>query len=174
MNRRAWLTIGLAGSAAALGGVGLSIVQTNSRSGARSTDALWTRNFERPDGGSLSLAPWRGQPIVVNFWATWCPPCVKELPEFERFHRGQRESGARVVGVALDSAAPVREFLARVQVTFPIGLAGDSGFELVHALGNEQGGLPFTVVIHRDGSVGWRKLGATNFEELTRAVGNAG
>jgi len=167
MNRRVWLTIGLAGGAAALGGIGLSIVHTKSHDAGATVDSLWTQHFERPDGGTLSLAPWRGQPIVVNFWATWCPPCVRELPEFERFHGAQRDLGLRVVGLALDSAAPVRDFLARVQVTFPIALAGDSGFGLVHSLGNVQGGLPFTILINRDARVAWRKLGETNVEELT-------
>jgi len=174
MNRRAWLTIGLAGGAAALGGIGVSLVQMKSRETAAPIDSLWTQRFERPDGSMLSLAAWRGQPIVVNFWATWCPPCVKELPEIERFHRSQRESGTRVVGLAIDGAAPVRDFLARVRVTYPIGLAGDAGFELVHSLGNVAGVLPFTVLISRDATISWRKVGETNFEELTREAGRLG
>ncbi|MDO9285925.1 MAG: TlpA disulfide reductase family protein [Aquabacterium sp.] len=128
--------------------------------------ALWALRVDRPEGGELVLADLRGQPLLINFWATWCAPCVREMPELDRFQRAFGPKGWRVVGLAIDGPTPVREFLARVKVGFAIGLAGLDGTELVRQLGNPQGGLPFTVMISADGRVLQRKMGETHFDEL--------
>ncbi|MDO8376103.1 MAG: TlpA disulfide reductase family protein, partial [Aquabacterium sp.] len=128
--------------------------------------ALWALRVARPEGGELVLADLRGQPLLINFWATWCAPCVREMPELDRFHRSFGPKGWQVVGLAIDGPTPVREFLARVRVGFAIGLAGLDGTELVRLLGNAQGGLPFTVMISADGQVLQRKMGETHFDEL--------
>lgn len=118
------------------------------------------------NGKDVRLSDFRGQPMLINFWATWCAPCVRELPEFDRFHREFGGRGWQVVGLAIDGPTPVREFLGRVKVGFPIGLAGLDGTELVRALGNTQGGLPFSVMVNAAGRVVQRKLGETHFDEL--------
>jgi thiol-disulfide isomerase/thioredoxin len=102
----------------------------------------------------------------MNFWATWCPPCVKEMPLLDQFHRQHRAAGWQVVGLAVDGPTPVRQFLARVPVGFAIGLAGFDGTELSRRLGNERGALPFTVVFGKEGRVLHRKLGEVTPEEL--------
>jgi thiol-disulfide isomerase/thioredoxin len=164
VKRRHWLGAGVAGVAAAAG-VGWSLWRQ------RTTDAasagLWALRFDRPEGGELVMAEWRGRPLVLNFWATWCPPCVKEMPELDRFHRAFAGRGWQVIGLAIDGPTPVREFLARVPVGFPIGLAGLQGTELVRQLGNATGSLPFTVLFGRDAVPLHRKLGETDFEELS-------
>ena len=134
-------------------------------------EALWALRVERPEGGELALAQLRGRPLVVNFWATWCPPCVHELPELDRFHAEFGARGWQVVGLAIDSPTAVREFLARRPLRFPVGLAGLAGTELARQLGNAAGGLPFTVVLDAQGQVARRKLGSTTYAEL---VGWAG
>lgn len=128
---------------------------------------LWTMRFERPGGGELSLAAWRGKPLLINFWATWCAPCLRELPALDQFHHRFQAQGWQVVGIAIDTASQVREFLTRVKVGFPIGLAGAGGTDLVIQLGNSQGGLPFSVLIDSQGEIVQRKLGETNLAELT-------
>jgi thiol-disulfide isomerase/thioredoxin len=128
--------------------------------------ALWALRLARPDGGELVLADLRGRPLLINFWATWCPPCVKEMPELDRFHQAFGPQGWQVVGLAIDGPTAVREFLAKVKVGFPIGLAGLGGTELVRSLGNAQGALPFSVLIGAGGQVLQRKLGETHFDEL--------
>ncbi len=128
---------------------------------------LWALRFERPEGGMLEMAALRGKPLLINFWATWCAPCVREMPQIDRFYREYAAFGWQVVGLAIDGPTPVREFLAtKLKVTFPIGLAGFEGSALTRQLGNDRGGLPFTVVIDASGKTVQRKLGETSFAEM--------
>ncbi len=177
-GRRRLLTVGVAG-AAALAGLGVAWWRQSgapARSSAEAPaadrtagdplDSLWSLSLARPEGGELVMATLRGKPLLINFWATWCPPCVRELPEIDRFHREFGPRGWQVLGLAIDGPTPVREFLTRVKIGFPVALAGLEGTELVHRLGNPQGGLPFSVMIDGAGRVLQRKLGETHFEEL--------
>ncbi len=127
---------------------------------------FWAQQFDTPTGGSLNLASLKGKPVLLNFWATWCPPCVKEMPELDRFHTEFAPKGWQVLGLAIDGPTPVKEFLAKVHVGFGIGLAGFGGTELAQALGNAAGGLPFSLLIDAQGRVRHRKMGATHFDEL--------
>lgn len=137
-------------------------------------EALWAQRFQRPEGGELVMASLRGRPLLINFWATWCAPCVKELPAIDRFHRENAKLGWGVAALAIDSLTPVREFLARVPVSMPVGLAGMAGTDLVRALGNAQGGLPFTVLVGSNKRIQWRKMGETTLEELRREAARVG
>ena len=114
----------------------------------------------QPDGPELVMTNLRGKPLLLNFWATWCPPCIKEMPILDAFYQTKRAQGWQVVGLAVDSPTPVREFLKRVPVSFPIGLAGMEGSELSRALGNPNGSLPFTVVLNKKGELVVQKLGS--------------
>ena len=166
------LVLGVA-AAAGTAGLGLAWWRNQPTAGAamppadsRALAALWALRLERPEGGELVLDSLRGKPLLINFWATWCAPCVREMPEIDRFHTAFSPRGWQVLGLAVDSPSPVRAYLARVKVSFPIGLAGLDGTELVHTLGNPQGGLPFTVLIGGNGVVLQRKLGETRYDEL--------
>jgi thiol-disulfide isomerase/thioredoxin len=128
---------------------------------------FWTQAFDRPQGGELKLAAYQGKPMLINFWATWCPPCVKEMPELDRFHSAFAPQGWAVLGLAVDSPTPVKAYLDKVKVGFDIGLAGFGGTELAQALGNDAGGLPFSVIVDAQGRIAHRKMGATSFEELS-------
>lgn len=127
---------------------------------------FWTLQFDAPKGPPVVLAKLKGRPLLLNFWAPWCPPCVKEMPEFERFHHEFSAKGVQVLGLAIDGPTPVREFLAKVPVSFTIGLGGFGGTELSQSLGNSAGGLPFSVMIDAQGLLRYRKTGATHFDEL--------
>ncbi|MGH6646970.1 TlpA family protein disulfide reductase [Aquabacterium sp.] len=128
--------------------------------------AFWTKQFDTLAGPALALSSLQGRPLLLNFWATWCPPCVKEMPELDRFHREFSGQGWNVLGLAIDSPTPVKGFLTKKPVGFQIGLAGFGGTELAEELGNTAGGLPFTVVIDAQGGIRQRKMGPTHFDEL--------
>ena len=127
---------------------------------------FWAQRFDRPEGGQIVLEACRGKPLLINFWATWCPPCIEELPLVDRFFREHAANGWQVIGLAIDQPSAVRKFLERAPVTFPIGLAGLQGTELVKQLGNTQGGLPFTLVVNRAGRVAARKVGQLDQAQL--------
>ncbi|WP_330863582.1 TlpA family protein disulfide reductase [Aquabacterium fontiphilum] len=131
-------------------------------------DGFWDLAFDTPDGAPLDWQALAGQPFVLNFWATWCPPCVREMPELDRFQREHAAQGWQVVGLAVDGPTPVREFLAKVGVGFRVGLAGFGGTELARELGNTAGGLPFTVIVDAQGRIRHRKMGETHFDELAK------
>jgi len=170
MNRRLAL---LAGTAVAAGAAGAGVAWWRTRidSGGDGA-AIWPMRFDQPDGSHLTLASLRGKPLLLNFWATWCPPCVSELPLLDRFYREQQARGWQVVGLAVDNLAPVREFLTKRPVSFAVGLAGLEGVALSRSLGNTGGALPFSVVFDRRGGVVQRKLGVIHPEDLQRWVSN--
>ncbi len=168
MNRRRQIALLAAGTAAAAAGLIWSLRQ--SPAGPAPGDNFWRLRFDRPEGGELAMADFRGQILVLNFWATWCPPCIKEMPELDRLHQEHAGQGVQVLGLAVDGPAPVRQFLARHPVRFAIGLAGFEGAELSRSLGNDKGALPFTVVFDKNGQQRHKKLGQSTFDELQRWV----
>lgn len=136
---------------------------------------LWAARFPRPAGGELVMQELKGRWLFVNFWATWCAPCIHELPDLDAFARAQTEWA--VVGLAIDGPTPVREFLAKRPVSFPVGLAGLNGSELARKLGNKTGALPFSLALNPQGRIAWRRLGVTHpadlrqLAELSRSKG---
>lgn len=164
MNRRAALAGGLAVAAGAAG-LGLSWWR-HSTTAAELPPDFWSLRFERPSGGELAFAALKGRPLLLNFWATWCAPCITEMPLIDAFAR--RRSDWNVVGLAIDGPTPVREFLQQRPVGFSIGLAGLTGVDLTRALGNRDGGLPFTLLLDAAGRPVHHKLGALKAGELER------
>ena len=173
MKRRDMLIGGIAVTAAAAG-VGGALWRGRAASSADAPAAdIWSHNFEQPGGGTLKLAELRGKPLLLNFWATWCAPCVTEMPMLDRFAHEQADRW-QVVGLAVDTVASVLEFLAKHPVAFRIGLAGVGGVDLARALGNTGGALPFSVVLGSAGSVVQRKLGVINPDLLQSWVKSTG
>ena len=165
--RRRWL-YGAAAAVVAAGGAGWAALawRQGQTSAAAVPAGLWQQSFPTPEGGVLDLQALRGQPLVLNFWATWCPPCVAELPLLSSFSRENAANGWQVLGIAVDQAAAVRAFLTRVPVDFPVALAPQGGVALSRSLGNLAGGLPFTVVFGADGQVRHRKMGQVTPQDL--------
>jgi thiol-disulfide isomerase/thioredoxin len=166
LNRRGWALGAGVAAASVAAGFGWALLRQQLTAGPGAEGQLWSLNFDTPSNQRLAMADHRGHPLVLNFWATWCPPCVREMPALDRFHRAYLASGWRVVGLAADDLGPVRDFLARAPVGFPIGLAGYGGVELSRQLGNVAGGLPFTVLFGRDGTVQRRHAGESDYDQL--------
>ena len=172
MDRRNLLYMGAA-AAAGLAGAGaawlkyepqeLSQGQTNT-----AQDALWAMNFDTPDGQPQPMSSFRGKPLLLNFWATWCPPCVEELPLLDAFYQEQKAKGWQVLGLAVDQPSAVRKWLQAKPLSFAVGMAGLNGTELSKSLGNLAGSLPFTAVFGASGVLLHRKTGKVLKEELVQ------
>jgi thiol-disulfide isomerase/thioredoxin len=125
------------------------------------------------DGKTTELpARSTGKPVLINLWASWCGPCIQEMPELDRFAASQGANGTQVVGIALDDAQAVRDFLRRIPVRYPILLdqAGprDAGVQL----GNPKGVLPYTVLVSADGRLLKQKIGPFQAGEIEDWVSN--
>jgi thiol-disulfide isomerase/thioredoxin len=163
--RRALLVAGVAG-VAALAGAGVALWRRQQAGAEAAAAAIWPMSFDTPGGTALAMNSLRGKPLVVNFWATWCPPCIEELPLLDAFYRENSAKGWQVIGLAIDQPSAVRAFLKKTPVSFPVGFAGFGGTELGTALGNMSGGLPFTVVFGSSGDIAQRRMGRLNPADL--------
>jgi len=114
-----------------------------------------------PDSSAVAqpLAQWKDKILVVNFWATWCTPCREEMPGFSRLHRKYAANGVQFVGIAFDSADKVQEFSIHTPVSYPLLVGTPALMSLTAALGDAANGLPFTVIIGRDGALVQSRLG---------------
>jgi thiol-disulfide isomerase/thioredoxin len=167
VSRRRWLT---AAGVLSLAGLGGSLVACSKSFEAPTlTEAenhFWQQKFPTLPNGTLETASFRGKPLVLNFWATWCPPCVEELPLLNTFFAENKAKGWQVLGLAVDQVAQVTRFLTQNPLDFSIAMAGFAGTEASQALGNVSGGLPFTVVFGPAGNVLHRKMGRLNPDDL--------
>ncbi len=122
--------------------------------------ALWQAKLTDQSGRAQSLVQYRGKPLVVNFWAAWCEPCVEEMPVLSELQNKYAAKGVQFIGIAVDSVANIAQFTQKLKVNYPLYSAGYEGLELAHAMGNTQGGLPFTVFIDASGKVRSTLLGS--------------
>ena len=124
--------------------------------------------FVLPDvaGRLQNVSQWDGQLIVINFWATWCAPCRHEIPFFVELQTRYAERGVQFVGIAIDDPVSVGEFAREIGMNYP-GLYGQmDALEVSKQYGNGIGGLPFTVIVDRDGQIVVRKNGPFEREEI--------
>jgi len=135
---------------------------------------LHAQTLPDPAGNPVDLGLLRGTPLVVNFWATWCAPCVDEMPELSAMHVELAPRGVQVIGIGIDSPANIAQFAQRMQVAYPLVVAGPVGAELGRQFGNMTGALPYTVLIDRNGRVVHRILGRVKIESLTRQAASMG
>jgi thiol-disulfide isomerase/thioredoxin len=162
--RRRWALGALA--ATALGaGIGASWWRNRPAQDAAPA-GLWAREWTSPQGQTFAMQNFRGRPLLINFWATWCPPCIEELPLIEAFYQQNKTNGWQVLGLAVDKPERVQSFLKTSPLSFAIGMAGLGGTELSRELGNLTGSLPFTVVFASDGQIAQRKLGRIVEQDL--------
>ena len=128
--------------------------------------SLYATSLNDLAGKPQPLAQWKGKPLLVNFWASWCAPCVSEMPELSEL--AAKEGGKRfnVIGIGIDSPTNLAEFARKIKISYPLYVGGMGGTDLARGLGNVNGGLPFTVLIGADGQVRKTYLGRLKFDQV--------
>ncbi|MDZ7751658.1 MAG: TlpA disulfide reductase family protein [Gammaproteobacteria bacterium] len=123
------------------------------------------------DGHVREAAEWDGKVVLLNFWATWCPPCRREMPLFADLQQEFGRQGFQVVAVAIDEAAAVREFAAQYGLDFPLLVGDEDAIRVAQDYGNLQGALPFSVLYDRRGRVVARFKGEISRSRLAPHLG---
>jgi peroxiredoxin len=164
---RTWLVTAVA-LTALVAGLLVAIQRYSPNAPGASAEAFFTHVFKDLDGEPRAMAEWQGQWVVVNFWATWCPPCVEEMPDLQRVHDDYRGRGVVVVGLGIDNPAALKRFRDEHNLTLPLFAAGAAGSELGKTLGNASGALPYTLLIDRKGRIVRARLGQIQPAELRR------
>lgn len=135
--------------------------------------AVMPLEFSFPDISDRlqSISQWRGKVLVINFWATWCAPCLQEIPEFIRMQAKYERFGLQFIGVAIEDKQPVAEYLSRIDMNYPVLIAGDAGIGLAQQFGNVINAVPFTVIVNRQGQVVHRQPGELSVANLLDIIG---
>lgn len=132
---------------------------------------LFAGSATTPDGKPQALAQWQGKIVVVNYWATWCPPCREEMPALTRLSRKFGDKGVQFVGIAIDSVDNVQKFIkspagSAAAAAYPLLVGATDALEQSKALGNERQSLPFTIIIDRQGRHYYSRIGAIDESRL--------
>ncbi|QSA96991.1 TlpA disulfide reductase family protein [Methylococcus sp. EFPC2] len=141
----------------------------SAESATEPTAGALTESFPDLEGKPHRLDEWRGKTLVVNFWATWCTPCLEEMPAFSALQNELGGRGLQIVGLAIDDPVSVKRFLAKHPTAYPL-LIAESGEGLAANLGNKLGVLPFTAIFDATGKLVEVKTGPYKGDELRKAV----
>jgi peroxiredoxin len=117
-------------------------------------------------GKPQAAKQWQGKILVLNFWATWCPPCVEEMPELVQLQKELTSQNVQILGIGIDSPSNIKAFSEKHRISYPLFSTGMEGSELSRRFGNQAGGLPFTVLIDEAGNVKKSYLGRLNIKQL--------
>lgn len=166
-NRREALILGAVGLGAAAAGALIGAFALQSQTGAAE---LLAHSFVDLAGKPRRLVEWRGRVMVCNFWATWCTPCLEEIPLLIAAQQQYASKIVQIVGIGIDRADKIVEFAAKLKITYPLLVAGSAAVDTMKQLGNRSGGLPFTVILDRGGAVAKTRLGALKPGELDQIL----
>lgn len=148
----------------------LALNKSATDSSKLSTQSLFASKLINPDGILQDLSQYKGKIIVLNFWATWCPPCREEMPELSELYTEYKNKNVVVLGVAVDELALVKEFSDATPVSYPLFAAENEGMGLGNDLGNDKGVLPYTIIINEGGAVVKAYFGRINKSLLETAL----
>jgi thiol-disulfide isomerase/thioredoxin len=125
------------------------------------------------DGKVRHLEEWRGKAILLNFWATWCPPCREEIPLLIEAQTRLGSHGVQVIGIAIDDPKAVASYSREMKINYPVLIGDATAMNLMDIYGNRTGSLPYSVIIRPDGQISSRKLGAYEEAELGKVLTDA-
>ena len=174
MNRRQWIIIVVISLLALLGGVLTSQwIYKTSLASDPAVKAFFANSWQTPDGKPVDTQKWHEKVLLVNFWASWCPPCVEEMPTLDKLQQEFLQQNVLFVGIGIDSPSNIREFLLKTPVSYPIVIGGMEGSTLSKQLGNSQGALPYTIIINAKGKATYSKLGKISEDDVRNAIKSA-
>ena len=166
MTAKLWLMAGLAILAGVLASLYFNTGEIETKQDQNAAISLDQINLLDLDGNKQSLSQWQGKVLLVNFWATWCPPCREEIPIFSSLRKKFTSDGFEVVGISIDDANKVKQYRRSMQIDYPLLDGEQSGMSLMVSLGSPTGGLPFSVLYDRSGDVVHIKTGPYGQQEL--------
>lgn len=134
------------------------------------TQSFFSAKLPNENNVIQDLSQYKGKIVVLNFWATWCPPCREEMPELSELHTKYKNNNVVVLGVAIDELALVKEFAKATPVSYPLFAAENEGMDLANNLGNDKGVLPYTVIINAEGATVNTYFGRINKTLLETAL----
>lgn len=160
--------LGLAAAAIAAAIIGALSYQTiNDRdSSIQALDQLPAFTLNDMHGQARHSSEWQGKTLLINFWATWCPPCRKEIPLLIQAQKDHADNGLQVIGIALEQADTVIKFAEEIGLNYPSLVGSVDVIDLGNQLGNQIGALPFTVLVAADGKVIANHMGELHPEQL--------
>ena len=127
--------------------------------------------LENIEGETISIVEFRGEKTLINFWATWCRPCRKEMPMLNGVFLSQDPSDFSVVGIAIDKPEKVTQFVAELGIDFPIMVGQSEAYDVMKDLGNEALTLPYTILIDEEGEVVWSKNTELKHSDMDEVLG---
>ena len=127
--------------------------------------------LENIEGETISISEFRGEKTLINFWATWCRPCRKEMPMLNGVFLSQDPSDFSVVGIAIDKPEKVKQFVAELGIDFPIMVGQSEAYDVMKDLGNEALTLPYTILIDEEGEVVWSKNTELKHSDMDEVLG---
>ena len=122
------------------------------------------------DGVKESGEQWLGKIQVINFWATWCPPCKREIPALIELQNDYRNHNLQVIGIALDEVEAVREFVKEMGINYPILVGQNDAADVSEQLGNDLGILPYTLITDQAGNITFIKYGEVDRETVENEI----
>ena len=167
------LMLSLIGLASLIIGFGASYLQHQESSADLPNEVYQNflkANWNDPQSQAIDTSAWKDKTLVINFWASWCPPCVEEMPLLAKLSQGADPQKVVFIGIGIDSPSNIREFLSKTSVPYPIVVGGMDGSNWGKQLGNEQGALPYTVIIDPKGKKVFSKLGKITEDDVNKSI----
>ncbi len=129
-------------------------------------------NISLPDstGKQRNLSEWKNKILVIHFWATWCPPCLKEIPVFIKLQKTYQQQGLQFIGIAIEPQEDVASYLASTEINYPVLIGGDNGIALSHQLGNSIYAVPYTLITDKQGNIIHQQPGEISEQALLKII----
>ncbi len=152
--------------------VGGIYVKTNLAVSETQTQSLEKLNFSFPDstGKLRHISEWDGNILIINFWATWCPPCLREIPEFIKLQQEFADQNIQFIGIAIEEQQPVNNYLSTLKINYPILIGEDKAVVLAQQLGNTVNTVPFSVIVDQQGQIIHRQPGELSQAKILEII----